>query len=132
MAQAKQTFHIHVVSDLYEAGRTEDGVPYIAEQYYLLAEDDLGYRKRHFAVFNGTVVHVCPEEGFQHFEDVRPAAKAKAERFAARVNAWLALGLRLDEDLWDDVDPAYASEAYVASGTEAKRAFEERVEALFG
>jgi hypothetical protein len=32
----------------------------------------------------------------------------------------------LDADLWEEVDPAYGSDAYVDQGTELKRVFAEK------
>ena len=61
------TYSFEIVSDLYQAGRTEDGDAYTAEVYYVMAEDEDGNRWQHFAAFPGCEVSVDPEDGFQVF-----------------------------------------------------------------
>lgn len=123
------TFKAYAVSDLYNAGYACDGHPFIAECFYVLIEDAAGRRFRHNAIFNGTERVVCEETGDSCFPDLRQEASAKADRLAARVNAALAAGNKLDAAFWDEVDPAYGSDAYVDQGTELKRVFAEKAAA---
>jgi hypothetical protein len=125
----KATFTAHVASDLFNAGFSCDGHPFIAEQFYVLVENEAGRRFRHTAVFNGTERLVCEETGDSCFPDLREEASAKAERLAARVNAALAAGQALNAACWEEVDPAYGSDEYVDQGTEAKRLFAEKAAA---
>jgi hypothetical protein len=126
----KATYTAYVASDLFNAGYSCDGHPFIAEQYYVLVENEAGRRFRHIAIFNGTERIVCEETGDACFPDLREEASAKAERLATRVNAVLASGNGLeglDPVYWDEVDPAYGSDEYVGQGTEAKRVFQEKL-----
>ena len=128
----KATYTAYVATDLFNAGYSCDGHPFIAEQYYVVVENEAGRRFRHIALFNGTERLVCEETGDACFPDLREAASAKAERLAARVNAALVAGNGLDgldATYWDEVDPAYGSDEYVSQGTEAQRAFADRAAA---
>lgn len=123
------TFTAYAASDLYQAGFSCDGHPFIAECFYVLVEDATGRRFRHNAIFNSTKQVICEDTGDACFPDLREEASAKAERLAARVNAALAAGNKLAADLWEEVDPAYGSDSYVAQGTELKRLFAEKAAA---
>ena len=120
------TYTAYAASDLYSAGHSWDGHPFIAECFYVMVENAAGRRFRHQATFNGAERLVCEETGEPHFADLREEASAKAERLAARVNAALAAGLALDSGLWYEVDPAYGSDEYQSQGIEAQRAFADR------
>ena len=120
------TYKAYAASDLYNAGYSCDGHPFIAECFYVLVENDAGRRFRHAVTFQGTERLVCEETGDACFPDLRAEASAKAERLAARVNAALEAGVALDSDRWEEVDPAYGSDEYVDQGTEAKRLFAEK------
>lgn len=122
------TYTAHVNTDLYQAGRTCDGHPFVAEAYYVVIENDRGRRFRHATTWCGTERMVCEETGEPYFPDHREESRAKAERLCARVNAALVAGDDLDRFYWDEVDPAYGSDEYIAQGTEAERAFAERQE----
>lgn len=127
----KTTFSAHVASDLYQAGYSCDGHPFIAEQFYVVVENEAGRRFHHQVTFNGAEV-ICNEDTDGEtvfFADVRKEASAKAERLAQRVNAALVDGVSLDSDCWYEVDPAYGSDAYVNQGTELKRVFAEKAAA---
>ena len=119
----------YAASDLFNAGFSCDGHPFIAEQYYVVIENEAGRRFRHIAIFNGTERLVCEETGDPCFPDLREEASAKAERLAARVNAALEAGVALDSACWEEVDPAYGSDEYVDQGTEAQRLFAEKAAA---
>jgi len=120
-------FTAYAVSDFYQAGYSCDGHPFIADQFYVLIEDEAGRRFRHQVTFNGAQV-ICNEDtdGEVVFVDVRSEASAKAEALASRVNAAIKAGVALDSSRWDEVDAAYGSDAYVSQGTEASRAFQDR------
>lgn len=123
------TYTAQAVSDLYNAGFSCDGHPFIAEQYYVVIENAAGRRFRHTAIFNGTQEIVCSESGESYFSDLRQEASAKAERLAVRVNAALQSGQFLSPTFWEEIDPAYGSDEYVYQGTEVKRLFAEKAAA---
>ena len=123
------SYTAHVATDLYNAGYSCDGHPFIAEQYYVVIENVAGRRFRHTTTFNGTQEVVCPESGDSYFPDLRAEASAKADRLAARVNAALEAGKFISPTFWDEVDPAYGSDEYADQGTEAKRLFAEKAAA---
>jgi hypothetical protein len=120
------TYTAYATSDLYNAGYSCDGQPFIAECFYVMVENAAGRRFRHQATFKGAERLVCEETGEPHFADLREEASAKVERLAGRVNAALAVGLALDSGLWYEVDPAYGSDEYQSQGVEAQRAFADR------
>ena len=122
------TYTATAISDVYNAGRSCDGHPFIAEAFYVIMSNDRGTRFRHTATFKGAELVVCEETGEANFADLRQEARAKAERLADRVNAALASGKGIDLAYWREIDPAYGSEEYVAQGTEERRWFEEREE----
>jgi hypothetical protein len=123
------TYTANVASDLFNAGRTEDGTPYIAEIFYALIENQAGRRFRHNATFSAVEVIVDEYEGGTYFANRREQAAAKAERLTVRVNAALKAGEALDTGCWEEVDPAYGSDEYISQGTEAKRAYADRFDA---
>ena len=120
------TFTAYAASDLYNAGYTEDGTPFIAEVYYVGIENDAGRRFVHVTSFRGAE-RFTDDEGDDYFADRREEASAKADRLAARVNAALQAGKGIDLAFWNEVDPAYGSDEYIAQGTEAKRVYQERL-----
>ena len=124
-----KTYTAYVASDLFNAGYSCDGHPFIAEQYYVMIENATGRRFRHQVIFNGTQEVVCEESGDSYFPDLRQEASAKAERLAARVNAALQSGQFLSPTFWNEIDPAYGSDEYMYQGTEAKRLFAEKAAA---
>jgi hypothetical protein len=123
------TYTAYAASDMYNAGYSCDGHPFIAEQYYVIIENAAGRRFRHTAIFNGTQEVVCPESGDSYFPDLRQEASAKAERLVTRVNAALQSGQFLSPTFWEEIDPAYGSDEYAYQGTEAKRLFAEKAAA---
>ena len=120
------TFTAYAASDLYQAGVSCDGHPFIAERFYVFLTNDYGTRLRHVVGFNGTERLVCEDTGEFCFSDLREEARAKADRLAARVNAAFQAGRAMDSSCWCEVDPAYGSDAYVSQGTEAQRFFAEQ------
>jgi hypothetical protein len=124
--QMNTTFTAYAASDLYQAGVSCDGHPYIAEKYYVLIENEAGRRFRHNKSFAGVEVIQCEETGETGFQDVRNEVKAIVNELIIKVNAALASGQRLTSSCWFEVDPAYGSDEYVSQGTEAERAFADR------
>jgi hypothetical protein len=123
------TFTAFVASDLFNAGYSCDGHPFIADQYYVVIENAAGRRFRHEKTFNGTEQLVCEETGDSCFPDLRQEATAKAERLAARVNAAFAAGKDVDWTYWGEIDPAYGSDEFISQGTEAQRVFADKAAA---
>lgn len=107
---------IVTASEIYEAGKTEDGEAFFAEVYFVRAEADNGACLRHQAAFRGAIRRHDADEGVVWFADVRREARAKAERLAQRVRDHLAAGGSLDLAHWDEDFPVYGSEAYQAEG----------------
>ena len=114
-----------VQSDLYKAGMTEDGEDYIAEGYFLRAEDADGNRWAYPAFFQGCKVAQYDDGDGTGFEDVRQAAKAHVYDM---LTAILHMDGVVDLRDWNVVDPAYGSKAYQASNTEAEQLARERLD----
>lgn len=110
------TIEFAVVSDVYLAGRTEDGEDYIAERYFVQAEDDAGYRWRYHVAWDGTEVEYDHESGMTYFPDVRERAKALAEA-VARTAALRPFNPNSYE--WQESRPCYGSDAWIGSGQDA-------------
>lgn len=102
-----------VTSDVYEAGRTEDGQSYTAELYYVMAEDGSGNRWGHIAHFRGCIV-ICDSEGIARFEDIRANARSRATTL---LNKIVAGGGKLDMMRWNIIRPVYGSSAYQQYGS---------------
>jgi len=111
-------FEASVVSDLYLAGRKEDGVPFHAECFYVQVEAEDGRRWAHSLVLKGCRVEVSEEDGWSVFIDIRDEVRPVVEALAAKVNARLAAGGKLNKLHWDERSPAYGSEAYINGGAE--------------
>jgi hypothetical protein len=107
----KLTFE--VASDLYLAGRTEDGQDFTAELYYVVAEDASGNRWRHETGFPGADAQ-RDDDGCWHFGDVREAAQAAADRL--RYSFMPPQAAPFDPAHWREMRPAYGSAAYVQYG----------------
>jgi len=122
---------VEIASNLYEAGRTEDGDPYVAEWFHIVAESESGRRWVHSFSLAGALATRCEETGEPHFIDIREEAKARLGRVVARINAHLAAGGRLSKEHWREIDPAYGSQSYQDQGVEERRWMEERTEALY-
>lgn len=108
----KQTFTAYAASDLYQAGVTCDGQPFIAETFYVVMENGNGNRFRHERNFNGTNPEFGEDIDDVYFPDLREEAEAKAERLANKVNAALASGKGVDFSFWLELEPRYGSNAY--------------------
>lgn len=123
------TYTAYVASDLYEAGISCDGRPFIAEKYYVVIENAAGRRFQHEKSFAGVEVIECEDTYETNFADIREEAKSIVETLAAKVNAVLASGKTLTASCWFEVDPAYGSDSYVDQGTELTRLFAEKLAA---
>jgi hypothetical protein len=106
--------NVEVGSDLYLAGRTEDGLDYTAEVYIVVVEFADGTRWAHKTSFRGCEVEVDNEDGYKFFKDVRDAAQAKANALCNRVTFAVDAGRTLDRACWVDYFPVYGSGAYDA------------------
>jgi len=117
---------VDICSDLYRAGRTEDGEEYTAEVYRVTVGFANGEVYAHRISFPGCEVE-ADEEGISHFADVRVSAMAKAERLKSRIEAAVAAGRALDMANWAFYRTIYGSSAYlqeVAEMTPEQRAGE--------
>jgi hypothetical protein len=123
------SYTAHVATDLYNAGYSCDGHPFIAEQYYVVIENAAGRRFRHTVTFNSTQQVICEETGEVHFPDFRHEAAVKVSKLVIRVNAALQADQFLSPTFWEEIDPAYGSDEYAYQGTEAKRLFAEQAAA---
>jgi len=89
----------------------EDGSPFTISDYFVVATFKDGTRFRHSHGFYGKLV--CPDQ-----EDYTMCAQrgdeAAAERLAAKIRAAVSVGRKLQLQLWDEIDPAYGSDAYIA------------------
>lgn len=103
---------IELDSELYRAGRTEDGEEFIAERFFVSVTFADGSRYAHGLMLAGAECHVDPEEGIVYFEDIRPAARAKLERLIARIQA---VGT-IDLAHWDEITPVYGSAQWEGQG----------------
>lgn len=109
---------LEIASDLYQAGRSDDGQPYIAECYYVLATDERGNRWRWHETFLGCRVE-HDEEGYPHFADTREQAKAEVSVLLARMHAHgVHLRTAPGKIGWEPTRPAYGSPAYEAYGAD--------------
>ena len=103
---------VGVGSVLYEATRdTEDGVPFIAESYYIEGETADGFRFRHYYNFPGGK-NGESEDGWVVVMDIRKEALGKASALASRINAFLASGGTLCEDHWHQTQGCYGSRGW--------------------
>jgi|SRR5579872_6893175 len=104
---------IHVGSDLFKAGVTEDGQDFIGERWFVQAEAVNGQRWVHIARFDSTkAVDGEDCDGMVFFPDNRVEALGRAESLAANVRLFLNAGGKLTPEFWIEVDPRYGSIAY--------------------
>lgn len=98
----------YVTSELYQAGRRDDGTPFIAEVYFVQAEYPNGERLDHHARFPGCEVSVSEEDGYQVFSDTREQAESRAGRLLNRILE----GGAINRAYWSEGRPVYGSAAY--------------------
>jgi hypothetical protein len=71
---------IHFVrSELYQAGTTEDGQPFIAESFVIVREFDDGTREAYKEVFKGAEAYKDEHGFFAGYADIRKEAREAAE-----------------------------------------------------
>ena len=97
-------------SDLYLAGQTEDCEDYIAERFFICAEDQHGNRWSHQKSFPGA--KRWEDRDSFGYEDIREEAKALAESLLEKIRRAGAIDL----DYWNEDRPVYGSAAYCAYG----------------
>jgi hypothetical protein len=119
-------FEVGIASDLYEAGKTEDGRPYITESYYAVVTSPKGRRWASTERFPGALPYFDEEDGIYRFEDIRGEAQKAAEQIVISANAVLEAGSKLNQLDWTEIDPVYGSIAYVMQDIELNRWMEER------
>lgn len=102
-------FTVEVVSELYNAGITEDGEFYSAETFFVVITAPNGKRLAHFKHFLGCNVH--EHEGIAFFEDIRESAKSQAEILKNKIEAHG----EVDPQYWHEIQPEYGSEYYAAN-----------------
>lgn len=101
-------FDVAVRSDLYAAGRTEDGEVYIAESFFVVVTAPDGSRFQHAHSFPGCKAGYTPEEGIPYFQDVRAKAEAACERLVEQIKE---RGY-IDLDKWIEITAVYGSDAW--------------------
>lgn len=108
--KTKITFSI--ASDLYIAGRTEDGAEYHAELFYVVAEHEDGRRWHHPAAFHGAKCHLR-DDGMPFYEDIRCYARKQARAVMRLCELHYAeRGEACDFRSWDAAPPVYGSAAW--------------------
>lgn len=112
-----------VRSDVFIIGTSEDGEPVEALQYYVISEKPDGFRLAHEHRFIDTRKVWDAEEGI--FFYIRDGGKAErnAERLRTLCEERQAAGGNFDPELWDEIDPAYGSDAWQAKDAEDPRGF---------
>ena len=121
-------YEVELVSDLYEAGRRDDGHPYVSERYFAQLTNSNGRRWRHnFAVSGAINLGYDDETGEgPYYQDNRVEAQAKVGNLVARIEAHLAAGGSVNFDHWYEVRPAYGSDEYISQGIDYRDFMEER------
>ena len=114
---------VSINSVAYEAGRSDDGHPFIAEAYEVCVTKPRGDRWVHPHVFCGCKV-AFDDEGYAHFEDVR----AEALRAALKLRRRIRRAGQIDANVWREGRPVYGSDAYCAYGQDDDVALERREE----
>lgn len=104
------TIQVTIASELFEI-RGEEG-PEVAERFFVSFATSKGRRFYHEVSFASVELAHDDEEGsfYRRVWD----AEARAEALAARVQAHLDAGGKLDANRWEEVAPVYGSEAYEA------------------
>jgi len=118
---ATKTLDLGIVSDIYSAGFTTDGDEFIAERYFICAEDKDGNR---YAIggFNGAKKVYDDEDGEVFFKDIREEAKALADRLLVRIQE---AGV-INTEFWREDRPVYGSKAYQQYGQADDVAWEKK------
>lgn len=122
-------FIITVMPWAFDTGHfSEDGAPLIGERFLVWIEmRSSGRRWEHQRSFQ-THIEYDADTGAAYIQGF-DKARDRATALAARIEAGLLEGRRLDPECWREIDPVYGSAAYEAQGTEAQRAFAEQRDA---
>jgi hypothetical protein len=122
-------YHFEIASDLFVAGRTEDGEDYTAEVYYVTATAADGTRYRHGTSFPGCSVESDSDEyGYPItcFMDIREFAIEEAQCLIDHIEQ---TGGKIDLLRWWQMESVYGSDAYVRNDEEFDQLMRERQEA---
>ena len=122
MKTAIKNLEIAIVSDLYSAGYTVDGDEYIAEIFYISAEDFSGNRWS-LGGWKSAKPEACEETGEVYFCNIKNEAEALAQSLLNRIQKAGAVDL----DRWNKDRPAYGSVAYQQYGQKEQVALEKRI-----
>jgi hypothetical protein len=115
---------VAVMASLFDTFlRDEDGAQVIGECFQVAVTAPNGQRWVHQKSFSTEVRY--DDDGYPHLTGY-VLAEAAAEHLSARVEAGLKAGRQIAAGLWNEIDPAYGSEAYQAYGIEAQRAYEDQ------
>jgi len=98
---------VEVRSDLYLAGKTEDGEDYTAECYYVTIERSDGKMYAHNEIYYGAKREET-ENGYPIFLDYREDAKIHVDYLKNRIKGREEINL----DYWSLMEPSYGSEYY--------------------
>lgn len=112
-----------VRSDVFIIGTSEDGESVTALAYYVVSEKPNGFRLAHEHRFIDT--RKVWDEEYGLFAYIRDDGKAQrnAEKLRRLCEERQAAGGNFDPELWDEIDPAYGSEAWIAKDAEDPRGF---------
>lgn len=106
----KMTIQIQIAFELFEI-HGEEG-PEVAERFFVSFATSKGRRFHHEVSFAS--VELAHDAEYGSFYRRVWDAEARAEAFAARIQAHLDAGGKLDATRWEEVAPVYGSEAYEA------------------
>lgn len=98
---------LSVDSDLYDAGPSMNGGPFLAEIYIVVAECLDGSRFEHRTRFPGARREM-DDEGFDHYADIRDEASKNAHALMQSIQD----GGVIDLASWRERAPVYGSQAY--------------------
>lgn len=102
---------VYVRSDLFPAGRTEEGHVHEAYCLYVIVERLDGHRLRHFESFSCDKFVEEYDEKYGEISRwvcIREQAEAEVGRLVSNIEAAGVLNM----DYWEEVDPRYGSEYY--------------------
>lgn len=101
-------WEIGIISDLYNAGMTEDGEPHHAEIFYVAASRKDGKVLIHEKSYKGAEAEFNDEVGCLFFGDVREEVLKEANNLVSRIKSF---GI-IDTTYWIETEPSYGSEYY--------------------
>jgi hypothetical protein len=116
----KTEFTLSIREDLFSLQHPEDGSDYTASVYYVVATDKRGRRFAHDYRFKGAETFAEYDAEGDYFcgvRDTRETAIAKARWLLARIQHAMnagAFGSPVGRQYWNEIDPVYGSEAYLA------------------